>query len=168
MGAHTLETFAPDARQVMDSLRGIVQVLRRFDREAERRVRLTGAQVFVLGQLRDGEVISINELAARTHTHQSSVSVVAQKLVDRGLAQRSRSAVDGRRVEVSITATGQRLLGRTPPAAQEKLIEALRRLPAAQRKRLASDLFQLVRIMGIETRLPPLFFEEKGNQLHHE
>lgn len=93
MGAHT---FDRDSRLVLDCIRRIVRALRLFDREAEKRVGLSGAQVFVLEKLADGGGASINELADRTHTHQSSVSVVVQKLVDRKLVRRSSSARDWR------------------------------------------------------------------------
>ena len=77
MGAHT---FDHDFRVVLDCIRRIVHVLRLFDREAEKRVGLSG-QVLCWKNFSDGGGASINELADRTHTHQSSVSVVVHKLV---------------------------------------------------------------------------------------
>src|SRR5579862_9518824 len=118
----------PDARSVLDSIRRIVQGLRLYDRKAEKRVGLSGAQVYVLQKLRDGHAISINGLAEKTHTHQSSVSVVVQKLVDRKLVRRAKSKADGRAVELSLTPKGRALLRRAPAAAQDRLVVALRQL----------------------------------------
>src|SRR5262245_58016101 len=101
MGAHTYPTSAngsDDIRRVLDAIRRVVRVLRVSAVEAERTLGLSAAQLFVLHKLGDGQSVSVNELAERTHTHQSSVSVVAQRLVDGGLVRRQESAADGRRV----------------------------------------------------------------------
>src|SRR5206468_4537839 len=97
-------------------------------------------QLFVLQKLGDGRSVSVNELAERTHTHQSSVSVVVQRLVARGLVRRERSAVDGRRAELTITAAGLRKLRSAPAAAQDRLIESLQHMTRGDRKRLAELL----------------------------
>src|SRR5665213_199086 len=74
-----------EIREILDSIRRIVRLLRVSSREAEREVGLSGAQLFVLRTLSEHKFLSVNELAERTHTHQSSVSVVVQVLVDKGL-----------------------------------------------------------------------------------
>jgi DNA-binding MarR family transcriptional regulator len=144
----------------MDSLRRLVHGLRVFDREAERAAGLSGAQLFVLSRLAAGGAASINELAARTFTHQSSVSVVARKLVERGLAARAPSSGDGRRVELAISTVGRRVLASAPAAAQERLIAAVHRLPPAERDKLAALLEHLVAAAGLGRSRPRLFFEE--------
>lgn len=66
------------------------------------------------------------------------MSVVVGRLVDRGLVKRVRSAVDTRRVELSLTARGRTLQRKTPTTvAQKKLTEALGncRLPMPQHSR---------------------------------
>jgi len=152
---------ADDVREVLDSIRQIVRLLRLSSREAEREVGLTGAQLFVLQKLSEAKgVLSVNDLADRTHTHQSSVSVVAQVLVDKGLIARARAADDGRRLELSLTSTAKTLLRKAPGAAQDKLIEALERLPAATRKQLAKGLGRLVEEAGIGDEEAPMAFED--------
>jgi DNA-binding MarR family transcriptional regulator len=144
----------------MDSIRRIVRALRRFDTQAQRRLSLSGAQVFVLEKLCDGKPISINELADVTHTHQSSVSVVAQKLVDRKLVRRMRSPKDRRRVELSILPRGMAVLRDAPVSAQDRLIEAMQRMTPSRRRQLAELLAELIRETGMEHDAPVLFFEE--------
>jgi MarR family transcriptional regulator, lower aerobic nicotinate degradation pathway regulator len=149
-----------EARVILDSIRRIVRALRVFDRDAERRVGLSGAQVFVLQKLRGEEVVSINELARRTHTHQSSVSGVVKKLEKRKLLRRSQGIKDGRRVEVSITGKGKKILGSAPAAAQDRLVRAIYGLSSARRMELSRSLVDLVKGTGIEDHSPSLFFEE--------
>jgi DNA-binding MarR family transcriptional regulator len=152
---------AGEVRAVLDSIRRIVRLLRVSSREAEREVGLTGAQLFVLQKLAEAGVLSVNELAERTHTHQSSVSVVAQSLVDRKLVARSKSASDGRRLELTLTPAAKVLLRKAPGAAQDRLIEALDRLPAATRAQLAKSLGKLVDEAGLGDEAALMIFEDE-------
>jgi DNA-binding MarR family transcriptional regulator len=144
----------------MDSLRRLVHGLRVFDRAAERSAGLSAAQLFVLSKLADGSAASVNELAQRTCTHQSSVSVVAQKLADRGLVQRRRAANDGRLAQLKITSMGRRALARAPAAAQDRIIAAVGRFGPRDQWSLAGLLDRLVEEAGLSQTAPSLFFEE--------
>lgn len=163
-----------DVRTVMDAIRRIVRLLRVSARASEGLVGISGAQLFVLQQLAESGPCSINELAGRTFTHQSSVSVVVSRLIERGLASRRPSAEDGRRVEVSLTPEGQELLRTAPPMAQGRLISGLRKLEAPQRAALAEGLAALVRELGLDAEAAPLFFEDDAparrqqGKRHHE
>ena len=149
-----------ETRQVLDAIRRLVRSLRESSRAAEKRVGLSGAQLFVLQALDRSGPLSVNELAAATVTHQSSVSVVVARLVAQGLVSRFQSARDRRRLDLSLTAKGRKLLRRSPGAAQERLIDGLRRMSGAERQTLAASLQRLVKRMGIESGAPSMFFEE--------
>src|SRR4051794_12131990 len=69
-----------EIRSILNSMRRIVDILRVASRAAEKDVGLSGAQLWVLHKLAEGPVISLNELAERTCTHQTSVSVVVYGL----------------------------------------------------------------------------------------
>jgi MarR family transcriptional regulator, lower aerobic nicotinate degradation pathway regulator len=157
MGAHA----SGDTRAVLDAIRRIVRLLRQSARDAERRTGMSAAQLFVLEQLRNaGGALSPGELAERTLTHQSSVSVVARRLVEGGMVKRQRSRADGRRVELLLTPAGRAALRRRPRLAQEQLISAVGRLPLEDREALVLGLRQLVRELGIGGTSTPMFFEE--------
>jgi DNA-binding MarR family transcriptional regulator len=150
----------PASRQVLDAIRRIVRVLRESSRVSERAVGLSAAQLFVLQRLAGATTLSVNELAARTLTHQSSVSVVVSRLVARGLVARRASAADGRRVEVGLTTAGRELLRRSPAGpAQDRLIAGLQLMGAAPRRRLAASLRALVDAMALSDEQPTMFFE---------
>jgi DNA-binding MarR family transcriptional regulator len=151
-----------ETQSVLDSIRRIVRGLRMSSAAAERRRGASAAQIYVLQKLSESEGgLSLNELAAATHTHQSSVSVVVTKLVQRRLVDRRRARDDGRRVAITITAKGRALVRRAPEPIQERLIEAIGRLPAGERTALAHGLDHVVRKAGLGDGPAPLFFEEK-------
>src|SRR3954468_22051918 len=159
MGAN-VNPLEADSRRVLDALRRIVRELRQSSTNAERKLGISGAQLFVLQHLASSPVRSLNDLAARTLTHQSSVSVVVRRLTEHGLVRSRPSEADGRRMEIEITAAGRSILNRAPEPAQRRLFAALRKLPVQQRRVLAGALEELVREMGATSRKPTLFFEE--------
>jgi DNA-binding MarR family transcriptional regulator len=140
------------------AIRRIFRALHHSARRAERELGLSGAQLFVLQQLDERAARSLNELADRTHTHQSSVSVVVRRLVERGLVARSRSPEDARRVQLRLTAAGRGVLRRSRPAGQLRLIQAIAGLPPARRRDLASTLERLVGQMGLAASPAAMMF----------
>lgn len=152
-----------DVRLIMNSMRRIVQILRIASRAAEKDVGLSGAQLWVLHKLAEGPVLSLNELAERTCTHQSSVSVVVYGLVERGLIARTQGRSDARQIELSLTPAARRLVQTAPGAAQDRLLIALDRMPASARRQLAQLLDRLVQETGAaDVEKAPMFFEDAG------
>jgi DNA-binding MarR family transcriptional regulator len=149
-----------DTRTVLDAVRRIVRFLRQ-NAAADGPLGITSAQRFVLQTLAAARTLSVNELAQRTYTDQSTVSVVAKRLVERGLVARERSPDDGRRVDLALTRRGRELLGRkAPDAPSAQLVAALSTLDATTRRQLATSLTALVREMGLDLDPAPMLFED--------
>jgi DNA-binding MarR family transcriptional regulator len=141
-------------------MRRIMHALRSSARRAEARVGVTGAQLFVLQILAESPALSMNELAERTVTHQSTVSTVVNRLVRRRLVTKSRSPEDGRRVELRLSPKGKALVQRSPEVAQSRLIEGLRALPETEGRELARMLRRLVTVMGAAGEPAEMFFAD--------
>src|SRR5215510_9659095 len=107
MGPHT-NARGHETRDILDAVRRIVRTLHESSRASEKTLGLSGAQLFVLQKLADAPGLSLNALAGLTHTHQSSVSTVLSRLVDRGLVLRTAPADHGRRLEMRVSAEGRR------------------------------------------------------------
>ncbi len=148
----------------LDALRRIVRALRAAAQGAERRLGISGAQLFVLERLAEAAAPSLNDLAERTHTHKSSVSVVVSRLVARRLVRRRRADGDRRGVELAITAAGRAALRRAPRSAQTRLVEALRRLRPAERAGLVAGLERFTAELGIRGLKPTMLFEEEREE----
>jgi DNA-binding MarR family transcriptional regulator len=148
-----------DVAAAVDALRRLVQALRASSVAAERRSGLSGAQLFVLEQLAEAPAASLNELAARTLTHQSSVSVVVSRLVKRGLVARATDRSDARRRVIELTPGGRALLRSAPETFQAQLISALTGLPASERKLVSRGLAIIVERLGLQRAPAPLFLE---------
>src|SRR5262245_858835 len=120
MGSHAIRDpvppsrVAPEVPVVLDAFRRIVRELRLGARTAERAVGVSAAQLFVLEKLAANPAASVAELAARTLTDPSSVSVVVSRLAERGLVSRTTASADARRAEIALTARGRALARRAP------------------------------------------------------
>jgi DNA-binding MarR family transcriptional regulator len=88
------------------------------------------------------------------------VSVVVKRLVERKLVTRKPSEEDGRRVELSVTSAGRRLLARCPEPTQARLVASLRRLSPDELASLKTGIKALEREMGTQGAARMFFDEE--------
>lgn len=147
-------------RVVLDAFRRIVQALRQASKDSEKSIGLSAAQLFVLRQTAESkEPLSINQLAERTATHQSSVSVVVKKLAELGLLSRRPAAHDARSLEISLTDKGQASLTQLPPLIQDRFLEGFARMSPADQQALVTGLQAFIGATGLE-QAPALFFED--------
>jgi DNA-binding MarR family transcriptional regulator len=153
-----VESSVSEAQAIMDSLRRIVQALRRASTQYEG---LTSAQTFVLRMIASREGASVNDVAALTHTHQSTASEMIARLEASGLLERRIAADDRRRVELYLTEAGRSAIRNQTRTPQENLIEALATMQDGKRTALAEGLRALTHAAGLDEAIPPLFFEGK-------
>jgi DNA-binding MarR family transcriptional regulator len=166
MGANSTQTSTvrrtdsdPVSRS-MNAVRSVVRALRINTRSIELKMGISLAQLFVLQQLAERSAESLNELAERTATHQSSVSVVVRRLVERGYVSRTASAADKRRIEIAVTDTGRTLLAGAPVTIQMQLMSALRDMDSKDQHLLADLLERWLRDARVDIASPPMLGEE--------
>src|SRR5215467_16015485 len=133
MGANQMTSVSstPETHAIersMNAVRSIVRAQRINTRAVELKMGISLAQLFVLQQLAERSADSLNELADRTATHQSSVSVVVRRLVERGLVTRVASPADRRRVQIALTPEGENMLRGAPPTVQGDLMARMARM----------------------------------------
>ncbi|MBK7152894.1 MAG: winged helix-turn-helix transcriptional regulator [Sandaracinaceae bacterium] len=153
-----------ETHAIVQALRQLVHGLRVTAHSVERELGLTGAQLFVLGEIAAEPNLSIRRLSERTLTDPSSASVVVGKLQEKGLVTRGQDPADRRKSVLSVTPAGQALLGRAPEPYQHKLFSALEEMPQWQRKQLHLGLAALLEAAPLEAAPldqadAPLFFE---------
>jgi DNA-binding MarR family transcriptional regulator len=161
----TSKTRAPrrtgnDTERVLEGIRRLVRMLRLATRAAEKQWGISAAQLFVLQKLEDSAAPSLAELAKRTMTDQSSVSVVVSRLVERGLVRRVASAADGRRAEIKLTPLGRKVSQRAPEPIQVQLIKALEQMPKREVAGLAKSLMALLDRVEVAPAPAPMLFED--------
>jgi DNA-binding MarR family transcriptional regulator len=148
-----------EAELALHELRRLVHGIRTASYTAERSCGVTGAQLFVLRELAQEPGASIRRLSERTMTDPSSVSVIAARLVERGLVARRSDANDRRKSALVLTRKGRLLLARAPEPYQERIIGVLHELTKADLGVLRVALGRLSDSLGLGDAAP-LFFEE--------
>lgn len=155
MASHTSSSASPigrhaqaDVSSIVDSIRAVVRDLRISGRESEQKLGVSGAQLNVLEELSESPALSINELAARTFTHQSSASTIVSRLVERRLVTRNADRGDARKLSISLTAAGRAVLRKAPQVGHTSLVAGLRKLSRSDLKLLANSLSVLTEAMG--------------------
>ena len=159
---HRLESLMQsDTQGILDAIRRIVKSLRRASKLSEKKMGLSSAQLFVLQKIAESDSpLSVNDLAARTLTHQSSVSVVVKKLEKKMLIERQPSESDARAVELRICKKGTLLLRGAPPLIQKQLMDGITLLSKSERQGLVIGLRALIEKAGLQEEEPSLFFED--------
>ena len=147
-------------QRVLNAFRNLVKALRVADRAGVKKYGLGSGQIFVLHELNRQSPLSVNDLAERTATDQSTVSVVVGKLVRKGLVASARSGTDARRAEVALTPKGKQLVKRLPPPVQHAMMGGVRSLSPARAAAFAETLEDIVAALGATEEFPPMFFEE--------
>jgi DNA-binding MarR family transcriptional regulator len=155
------QSAADDAKAILNRVRHLVRLLRVFEKEAQSQYGLGAAKMFILHVLSHDEEISLNELADRTAVDQSSASLAVGRLVETGHVRRTVSPEDRRQVRLALTAKGKAVVRRSPPAAQERILESVQSMPPRDRAQLMTLLDQLMAGMGPPASGPaPMLFED--------
>lgn len=147
--------------QVMDALRAMVRVWRVESPAIERLLSISLAQLWVLRRLNEGAIESLTGLAAEAGTHQSSMSVVVRRLVERHLVIRVPDPRDRRRQRLELTDAGRDLVQKAPATFDMNLVGALHQMAPESRAALAVLMREWLLDAGINPKKRlPLAWEE--------
>lgn len=151
---------ATDIPAIVNGLRRVVRALELFSREIHRDFGLTAPQLWALKTLESRGPLTISELAAQLHIHQSSTSILLNRLEERGLVRRLRQQQDRRFVRVELTDRAVALCRAAPDPAQGRLVHRLSGMPASRIKRIRQSVDDVVRAMEAEDVEATFFFPE--------
>ncbi|HEX6734916.1 MAG TPA: helix-turn-helix domain-containing protein [Azonexus sp.] len=133
------------ALEVLQQFRLIFGSLRQYFRLVEERCGMPGSQMWVLQEVERSPGLGIGELAGRMGIHQSTCSLLVDKLVAQGCLLKQRDGRDQRRVGLALAANGTAALAALPGPAEGILPAALATLPDVVLKTLHINLDELIR-----------------------
>lgn len=148
----TDEQHLEEGFRALRSLRRIIRQVGAHSRSMARDSGLTLPQLVCMRAVRSctDEEVTVAAVADAVSLSRSTVSVVAEKLVQGGLLNRDRSPRDRRRVHLSLTDEGERRLQEMPLPLQDRFLQRLGALPAAEREALLQALETVVEMMDAE------------------
>jgi DNA-binding MarR family transcriptional regulator len=115
----------PNVHDVAGALRVATGLLYRKLKQAQPDGGLTVAESSALARLERGGPATSSELARIERISPQSMGVTVAALLERGLIERSRDPEDGRRIVLSITGTGRRMVNDKRGARTELIATAL-------------------------------------------
>lgn len=136
-----------DTLEIVQGLRRIVKALHTYSQDVRNAYGLTGPQLWALKTLQRNGRMSTGRLAAALAVHQSSVSILVDRLETRGLVRRMRGRLDHRVVTMELTPRGASLAAQAPEAAQGRLLHALEAMPPGEVRKIRHAVDRLVQAM---------------------
>ena len=134
---------------VLGQFRLIFRSAKKHFQWVQDRTGVSGAQLWVLAELRRRPGIRVTELARAMGVHQSTASNLIEPLEKRGLIQRDRSSQDLRVVHLSLTRSGRDTIARAPLPLEGVLPDALSSLGQADLFELQQRLEKLAKLMKV-------------------
>lgn len=138
------DTSPPLALEVLQQFRVIYGTMRQYFRELEESCGLPGSQMWVLQEVERSPEIGITELAVRLGIHQSTCSLLVEKLVAKDCLVKRRQSKDQRRVGLCLAGEGKKAIAALPGPAEGVLPEALVAIPEVALKTLHINLTELI------------------------
>jgi len=136
-----------DPLVVANQLRPVLLRLSRELRKETEQLGLTSRQVTLLWLIRLNPGMSLRQLAAEERISAPALSGHVDRLENAGLIERARDAVDRRRVGLTLTHEGERLLRRVRARRTTWLTQHLRRLDADELAAIEAAIEPLGRLL---------------------
>lgn len=130
---------------VLQQFRVIYGSMRQYFREVEERCGLSGSQMWILQEVQRTPGLGVTELASRMGIHQSTCSLLVEKLVAKNCITRNRPHEDQRRVGLCLAPCGLKAIKALPGPAEGVLPEALAAIPNVALNTLYINLSELIR-----------------------
>ncbi|HUW75125.1 MAG TPA: MarR family transcriptional regulator [Gallionella sp.] len=134
---------------MLKKFRIIYGSVRQHFREVEQSCGVTGSQLWVMQEVANTPGIGVSVLAERLSIHQSTCSLLVEKLASRKLIIKERSDKDQRRVGLRLTDEATKLIRLAPSPAQGVLPEALWALSAESIQTLDKSLEKVIEQLQI-------------------
>jgi DNA-binding MarR family transcriptional regulator len=112
------QTLQPLTSDTLKNFRIIYGSVRKHFREVEKACGISGSQLWILQEVASTPNVGVSELADRLSIHQSTCSQLVEKLVVGKLLVKLRDTEDQRRVGLTLTPRGQRVVAKAPQPAE--------------------------------------------------
>lgn len=139
---------ASASEQALIALRRILKAVDSHSRTLARDTSLTPSQLAVLKELAATGSAQPSDLARSAGLKQATISILLDRLQERGLVQRARGDTDRRTVFVQITPAGRETLKAAPDLLQSAFGARFAALPDWEQAYVNAALTRLVALLG--------------------
>ena len=147
---HSLSVFFPLVVETLSQFRIIFGSVQKHFAQIEKSFGISGSQLWILHEISSSPDIGVSELSLKLHIHQSTCSLLIEKLVKKGLISKIRSEVDQRKICIKLNSSAKKILKNSPKPAEGILPDALSKLNKKQLISLKSLLDQVINNLEIK------------------
>lgn len=138
------------SKELMGSLRKIMQSVDIHSKNLKRTYGLTGPQLLVIEEVVSQEGISVSELAISICLSRPTVTDIVNRLERKKFISKKRSEKDKRRVMITPLSRSYEILEKAPPLLQETFTDRFESLEQWEQLMLISSLNRIVHLMSAE------------------
>ncbi len=110
---------------------------------------LSGSQLWIMQQIYNFNGISNSELAKNLTLHVSTCSILVNKLIKKGLVEKTRSSTDERKIVLTISSKGKQLMAKAPKSPEGAIPSALKKLSIEELEELNKVLTKFAKKMKV-------------------
>ncbi len=110
---------------ILKKFRIVIRAAQRHSQWIEKQCGVSGAQLWIMQELRDQPGLRVGELASKLAIHQTTASNLLDSLRKRGYVVKERDAEDQRVVNLKLSEEGEQALSKAPTPARGLLPEAI-------------------------------------------
>ncbi len=136
------------ANATLKALRRVLRATEGGTRRLAAATGLTPSQLLVLREIDAGDEVTPGVVAQRLEFSHATITAIVDRLVALGLASRTRSAQDKRRVLLETTELGRRRLVEAPDMLQEKFEAGFAALPGWEQAMILAGTERLADLLG--------------------
>lgn len=140
----------PYWQEVLISLRRIIRATDLQSKRVMKACGLTIPQVMVLRSIEELGDVSVKRISDEVSLSQATVTTILNRLEQRELIERVRSAKDRRIVNARNTDAGKDILATAPPLLHEELIDSFENLEDWEKTHILSALQRVASMMDAE------------------
>lgn len=135
---------------VLVSLRRIIRATDLHSRRLGKQTGLTTPQLVVMRAIEGPGSSTVSAISREVSLSQATVTNILNRLQSHGLIRRKRSVQDRRRVDVSLTAAGRKVLSRAPEPLQEEFLARFGALEMWEQHQIVASLQRVAYMMDAE------------------
>ena len=114
---------------------------------------LTGSQLWIMQQIYNFNGISNTELAKNLTLHVSTCSILVNKLIKKGLVEKTRSSTDERKIVLTISLKGKQLMAKAPKSPEGAIPSTLKKLNIEELEELNTVLTKFAKKMKVHNKI---------------
>lgn len=136
--------------EVLVSLRRIIRATDLHSKQLSKISGLTAPQLLILQLLNQNDELTPSEIAVHVSLSQATVTTIVDRLEKRDLLRRERGKNDKRKVNLSLTEQGKKILSGAPKPLQESFIRQFQDLRNWEQDMILSALERVAYMMDAQ------------------